>query len=85
MELARISSKGQITIPLEIRKKLNLKEGDKVLFLEENNRIIVMNSSLIALKEAQQSMTGEAKKQGINSPDDVNKMVKEVRKELWDQ
>jgi len=29
MELARISSKGQITIPVDIRKKLNLKEGDK--------------------------------------------------------
>mgnify|MGYP001003478013 CR=1 FL=1 len=35
MELARISSKGQITIPIEVRKKLNLKEGDKVLFIEE--------------------------------------------------
>lgn len=30
MEVAKISSKGQITIPIEIRKKLNLKEEDKV-------------------------------------------------------
>jgi len=33
MEIAKVSSKGQITIPIEIRKKLNLKEGDKVVFV----------------------------------------------------
>ncbi|MBR5508946.1 MAG: AbrB/MazE/SpoVT family DNA-binding domain-containing protein, partial [Lachnospiraceae bacterium] len=35
MELAKVTSKGQITIPIEIRRKLGLKEGDKVLFIEE--------------------------------------------------
>ena len=48
MELARVSSKGQITIPIEIRKKLKLKEGDKVLFAEENGNIFVLNASLVA-------------------------------------
>lgn len=28
MNLARITTKGQITIPIEIRKKLGVKEGD---------------------------------------------------------
>lgn len=32
MELAKVTSKGQITIPIEIRKKLGIKEGSKVLF-----------------------------------------------------
>ncbi|NCC62263.1 MAG: AbrB/MazE/SpoVT family DNA-binding domain-containing protein, partial [Verrucomicrobiae bacterium] len=32
MELAKITSKGQITIPVDIRRKLGVKEGDKVLF-----------------------------------------------------
>ena len=27
MELAKVTSKGQITIPIEIRKKLGIKEG----------------------------------------------------------
>lgn len=30
MELAKVTSKGQITIPLMIRNLLNLKTGDKV-------------------------------------------------------
>jgi AbrB family looped-hinge helix DNA binding protein len=85
MELTKISSKGQITIPIAIRKKLNLKEGDKVLFLEEDNKVFVTNASFEALKEFQNTMAGEAKKQGIYSEDDVNKLVKEVRKELWEE
>src|SRR5690554_4362831 len=85
MELAKISSKGQITIPIAIRKKLNLKEGDKVLFLEEDNKVIVTNASYEALKKFQNTMVGEAKKQEIYSEDDVNKIVKEVRKELWEE
>jgi len=85
IKLAKISSKGQITIPIAIRKKLNLKEGDKVLFLEEDNKVIVTNASYEALKEFQNTMVGEAKKQDIYSEDDVNKIVKEVRKELWEE
>ena len=45
MELAKVTSKGQITIPVEIRKQLNLKPGDKVLFIEENGKITLANSS----------------------------------------
>ena len=29
MELAKITSKGQITLPISIRRILNLKDGDK--------------------------------------------------------
>ncbi|EMB29510.1 AbrB family transcriptional regulator [Treponema denticola MYR-T] len=32
MELAKVTSKGQITIPLTIRNLLGLKTGDKVFF-----------------------------------------------------
>jgi len=82
MDLARVSSKGQITIPVEIRKKLNLKEGDKVLFIEENGKIVLANSSYIALKEMQDAMKDEAEKVGLVSEEDVNDLIKGIRKEL---
>lgn len=85
MEVSRITSKGQITIPIEIRKKLNLRTGDKVIFIEEGDKIIFANSSMIALKEFQNAMKGEAEKQGIYSEEDLNKLVKEVRKDLWEK
>ena len=56
MELAKVTSRGQITLPLEIRKKLQVKEGDKVVFYEENGRIIVENAA--KLKLAQQEKDG---------------------------
>ncbi len=85
MELARITSKGQITIPIGIRKKLNLKEGDKVIFIEEGDKIVIANSAMIALKEIQEGMQGVAEKQGIYNEDDVNNLVKDIRKEIWEK
>ena len=60
MELAKVTSKGQVTIPIEIRKKLGIKNGDKILFVEESGRIYMMNSSMDALLEAQKAFAGEA-------------------------
>lgn len=57
MNLARVSSNGQITVPVEIRRKLNIKEGDKIIFLENSNgEIILQNSSMIAIREAQTAL-----------------------------
>lgn len=36
-----ISGKGQVTVPLEIRHRLGLKEGDRVEFVIEDNRTTI--------------------------------------------
>ncbi len=38
---SRISSKGQITVPLEVRKRLGVKPGDRVEFVFENSQAIL--------------------------------------------
>lgn len=81
MELAKVTSKGQVTIPVEIRKKLGIKNGDKVLFIEESGKIYMMNSSMDALREAQRAFAGEAEKAGLKNDDDVMAMIKELREE----
>ena len=40
MDLARITSKGQMTIPRKIRLAAHLNEGDVVSFAVENDRIV---------------------------------------------
>ena len=70
MELAKVTSKGQVTIPIEIRKKLGIKNGDKILFVEESGRIYMMNSSMDALREAQRAFAGEAERLGLKDDDD---------------
>ena len=81
MELAKITSKGQITIPVAIRKNLGLKDGDKVLFMEDGNRVIMVNASINALLEAQKAFDGVAGEMNIRTEQDVVDMVKEVRAE----
>jgi len=85
MELAKITMRGQITIPVEIRKKLGVKDGDKVIFLEENGCIIMGNAAMISLREAQAAFAGEAERMGLKTEQDVVDMVKEVRREVWDE
>lgn len=41
MPSSTISSKGQITIPIEVRHRLGLKEGDKVEFVLEEGRTVL--------------------------------------------
>jgi len=80
MDIAKLTSKGQLTIPRDIREKLRLKQGDKVLFMEDDGRIYLMNSSLSALNELSIPMRGEAEKQGLSSEADVNQLVHDVRR-----
>jgi len=85
LELAKITTRGQITIPASIRKRLSVKDGDKVIFFEENGRIIVENSAMIALKKAQEAFQGEAERLGLKSEQDVVDMVNQVRREVWEE
>lgn len=41
MPLATMTSKGQTTIPKEIREHLNLKPGDKIAYTIEDGRVIL--------------------------------------------
>lgn len=74
-----MTSKGQVTIPVGIRKKLGIKNGDKVLFIEDAGRIYMMNSSMEALREAQMEFLGEAERLGLKNDDDVMEMIKAER------
>jgi AbrB family looped-hinge helix DNA binding protein len=44
MSEARMTSKGQITVPKDVRLKLNLKPGDRVLFIVEDDGAVRMRA-----------------------------------------
>ena len=81
MELAKVTTKGQITIPKAIRELLKLKNGSKVLFIQKNDEIIIQNSSMVALERIQDAFDGEANRLGLKNDDDVVNFVKQARKE----
>jgi len=47
----RIQEKGQVTIPRQIREKLNLKRGDMVVFVETEAGVMVKPASVVATDE----------------------------------
>jgi AbrB family looped-hinge helix DNA binding protein len=84
LDVARISVKGQVTIPVEIRKRLGLKHGDKVVFMEKDENIILLNSNRLAFEGFQREMAGEAERVGLESEQDVVDLVKQVRGKIWE-
>ena len=61
MNLAKISANGQITVPIEIRKLLKLKTGDKILFYQkQDGDIVLSNASAKAILKAQIALPGMA-------------------------
>ena len=73
------TSKGQITIPAEVRKNLGLQEGSHVAFIETENGYMMVNSSMLYLRQAQKEFTGMAAVADVKNEYDVAKMVKEMR------
>jgi antitoxin PrlF len=61
MEIAKITSKGQITIPVGIRRQMNIKEGDKIIFLEKDGKVFIINSDDVALNYKLDKSTQENK------------------------
>lgn len=80
MNLAKISSNGQITVPIEIRRLLGLKSGDKILFFQKpNGEIVLSNASTQAIQKAQTAFLGAAEDMGIANEKDVQALIDEVR------
>ena len=80
MNLAKISSNGQITVPIEIRRMLKLREGDKILFIQrENGDVVIDNASETAIRKAQKAFDGVAESLGNPSEDDIQSWVENCR------
>ena len=51
MSISRVSSKGLITIPAEIRRKLQIKDGDLIIWrIDEKNKTIILRVAKDPLK-----------------------------------
>lgn len=80
--IAKVISKGQITIPKSIRDTLVLHVGDKVLFNENLDGSVTMrNSNVQAMRGFQKAMEGAAEEAGLKTEEDVVNIVRELRAE----
>lgn len=78
---ARVMSKGQVTIPKNVRAALGIDTGDRVTFIVDGTDVRVVNSAVYALTRLQEQMKGEAEKAGFMSEDDVAEWITNSRRE----
>jgi len=80
VNLAKISSNGQITVPVEIRRLLGLKSGDKILFFQNSDgEVVLSNASASAIRKAQNAFAGAAEAMGVRDENDVQALIDELR------
>jgi AbrB family looped-hinge helix DNA binding protein len=79
METTKMSSRGQVVIPEEIRNKLGLKTGDRFLIIADNDVVILKSLTIPSLGEFDY-LIREARKQaritGLKRSDIVNDVAK---------
>lgn len=78
IEMGTISARGQVAIPTDIREKMRLKEGEKVLFFLEGDTLLMKRVQSLSWEEITKPLRAAVK--NIRE-DDVVALVHKVRKE----
>ncbi len=81
--VVRVQEKGQVTIPREIREKLDLKKGDLVTFVETDEGIVIKPAEVV-VSDALDEIGRALKEKGI-SLEKLMKRGREIRGELIEE
>ena len=76
MEEAVVTSKGQVTIPKEVRESLNIKDGSKIIFIVERGEAVIMpkvKNPLEALKKLREKISF--------TKEEITQMIKASKRE----
>ena len=78
---AKVMSKGQVTIPKNVRAALGVDTGDRVTFIVDGTNVRIVKSAVFAMMKLQEEMRGEAEKAGFMNEDDVAEWITASRRE----
>jgi AbrB family looped-hinge helix DNA binding protein len=82
-ETVRVQAKGQVTIPTKIRKKLNLRKGDLVSFVETKEGVLIKPAEVL-LTEALDEIGRALKEEGITLEEWIER-GREIRGQLLEE
>ena len=80
IDIGRVSSRGQIAIPSDIRSQLGLEEGSKVLFFTEDDTLLIKKVNEDSFAQITRPLKTAAKKAGMKEKD-VPELVHRFRKQ----
>jgi len=73
-DIIKVSSKGQIVIPREVRKKLGVKGGEKLLVLTRNGDILLRKTKEVSIEDIANKIEKATSEESI----DVDTIVAEA-------
>lgn len=76
---ATISSKGQVVIPAELRRKYGLNEGVKIIFHDEGGHLTLEPSRFADIYALQGSLRGYALEQALQEEREAERMREDAR------
>jgi len=84
IDVVTVSSRGQVSIPADVRRDLELEEGAKLLVVSKGDNILLkkVDESFVekSLEDVLQPMWEKAEKKGLNEGD-AEELIDEHRRE----
>jgi len=80
-EVVKVTSKGQITLPIDMRRSLDI-EKDGYLVVDTVGDYIIMKKAEIRLKDINKLFSDTAKQKKVTRKD-IEKAILKARKETW--
>jgi antitoxin PrlF len=79
-DIVKVSSKGQIVIPKDMRKKLGVKTGEKLLVLSRGSEILLRKAQETSIEEIAKKVEDETKENCINIDELLDEAIEWARK-----
>jgi len=73
-DMVKVSPKGQIVIPKDVRERLGVRTGERLLVLSRGGEILLRKTEEVSIEEIAEKIENQTKRQGI----DVDKLVDEA-------
>jgi len=73
-DIVKVSPKGQIVIPKEIRKRLGISAGEKMLVTSRDKEILIKKIEGLSIEEIGEKIEAVAEEKGI----DIDKLIDEA-------
>jgi AbrB family looped-hinge helix DNA binding protein len=76
----KVSSKGQVVIPANVRKAANIKKGEKILAIAINDTVVLKKIIDKSFEDTMKPVWARVRKMGL-SEEDINAAIEEARDE----
>jgi AbrB family looped-hinge helix DNA binding protein len=79
-DIVKVSPKGQIVIPKEIRKRLGISAGGRLLVMSRDKEILIKKLGKLSIEEIGEKIEMTTKEKGIDVDELVDEAIEWVRK-----